>query len=149
MANAHHIGVSSEEQPFTHVFIDDASQVSEVNALCAINLGRFLIVVGHPHASSPPTCSALGLRALGDPIINRLSAIYAQSSLVNTHVQHSGRVFVGNSDILRILSPDLLYNNYLKCFDEQGNRSQLLGSKFPVFFFSCDGDDTQVLEECS
>lgn len=143
VSNAHHIAAAGE-QPFTHVFVDDASQVSELDALSAISLGRNLVVAGHPRASGPPSFSALGFKAFGDPIINRLSPIYAQSTLATTHVQHMARVFVGNSDVIRVLSPDLLYSSYVTCTDERGNRHQLLGSGFSVFFSASDGEDTQV-----
>lgn len=61
------------EHVFTHVIVDDASQVgggpamltwqvSEAEALYALCLGSVAILVGHPHASSPPSFSALAFK---------------------------------------------------------------------------------------
>eukprot|EP00047_Mylnosiga_fluctuans_P005869 m.243215 g.243215 ORF g.243215 m.243215 type:complete len:1927 (+) comp14196_c0_seq1:71-5851(+) len=142
-ANAHLLGVAGQPL-FTHVIVDDASQISEIEALYAIGLGHSTILVGHPHASAPACFSALGLRGLGDPIINRLSEVYTQSSLASTHVQHFGVVYQGNSDIVKVLSPDLLYSDFVQCVDEQGNPARLFDTTFPVIYCACDGEDSQL-----
>ncbi len=97
-------------------------------------------------SSSPNKTFTLALSnfSLGDPIINRLSAVYAQSTLGKTHVQCLKTVFVGNSDIVRIMSPDLMYNRYVECIDERENPSGLFSTSVPFIFSSCDGFETQV-----
>jgi hypothetical protein len=62
IANVGQLGLCG--QMFSHVFVDDASQVSEVDALFAISLARSVVLVGHPHGSAPLTYSALKLALL-------------------------------------------------------------------------------------